>query len=102
MLAVIWNGKNQQGYKMALTDLILKQGQIIVMQNDISSAGVNTDIQPLLFGEVTRVSDLSLFYEAGNYVIFNPGGATKFTISGVNFFLTTEDKIYLKQPSIAP
>ena len=87
---------------MALTDLILKQGQIIVIQNDISSAGISQDIQPFLFGEVTRVNDLSTFYQAGNYVLFNPEGATKFTISGNNFFLTTEDKIYLTQPSIAP
>jgi hypothetical protein len=65
---------------MALTDLILKQGQIIVIQNDISSAGISNK----------------------NYVLFNPEGATKFTISGNNFFLTTEDKIYLTQPSIAP
>jgi len=87
---------------MALTDLILKQGQIIIIQNDISSAGINNDIQPFLFGEVTRVSDVSLFYEVGNYVMFDPDGATKFTISGNNFFLTTEDKVYLTQPSIAP
>ena len=87
---------------MALTDLILKQGQIIIIQNDISSAGINNDIQPFLFGEVTRVSDVSLFYEVSNYVMFDPDGATKFTISGNNFFLTTEDKVYLTQPSIAP
>ena len=87
---------------MALTDLILKQGQIIIIQNDISSAGINNDIQPFLFGEVTRVSDVSLFYEVSNYVMFDPDGATKFTISGNNFFLTTVDKVSLTQPSIAP
>ena len=84
---------------MAYTDdLILKKGQIIITQSSGGTiSNFNLDNSPLLFGTVQKTSDLSELYTVGDTVLFDPTGATKFSISVTKYFLTTEDKVYTRE-----
>ena len=53
------------------------------------------DNSPFLYGIVQRVSDLSDMYAIDDYVLFDAGNATKFTLNGDYYYLTTEDNVYL-------
>lgn len=81
---------------MALSDLTLKKGQLILTQT--SGAVVELDNSPFLYGSIVSIADLSDMYVAGDAVLFDPLGSTTFSISGTNFYLTTEDKVYWKEP----
>lgn len=81
---------------MALADLTLKKGQLILTQT--TGAEVDLDNSPFLFGTVVAIADLSDMYEIADVVLFDPTAATKFQISGTDFFLTTEDKVYWEEP----
>lgn len=81
---------------MALSDLTLKKGQLILTQT--SGAEVELDNSPFLYGSIVSIADLSDMYVIGDVVLFNPISSTTFQISGTNFYLTTEDKVYWKEP----
>lgn len=81
---------------------ILKKGQIILSQNAYSASGMATDNSPFLFGFVQQVNDLSDSYHANDYIIFDASNALKFIFDGIYYYLTTEDKVYLTEPLIAP
>lgn len=81
---------------MALSDLTLKKGQLILTQT--SGAVVELDNSPFLYGSIVSIADLSDMYVVGDVVLFDPIGSTTFSISGTNFYLTTEDKVYWKEP----
>jgi hypothetical protein len=78
---------------MTLSDLILEKGQIMLMQTLLED--VVLDNSPFLYGIVQRVSDLSDMYAIDDYVLFDAGNATKFTLNGDYYYLTTEDNVYL-------
>ena len=80
---------------MALVDLTLKKGQLVLTQT--LSAETELDNSPFLFGTISSIASLSDMYLVGDNVLFNPENSTKFSISGNNFYLTTEDKVYWKE-----
>lgn len=85
---------------MALSDLILNKGEVIVI---LSSSYY--DIVPaeggkaLSFGSIQRVSDLS-DYTVGNVVMFDIKNATPFMIiSGQTFYIVNEENIRFTEPT---
>jgi hypothetical protein len=92
---------------MALDGFILKKGQIVITIDTTSASGMQLTSSSLSYAYVEKVSALSDMYIAGDYVIFNTADAINFTfdetgIGLVSYWLTTEDKIYLTEPLIAP
>jgi hypothetical protein len=87
---------------MALTDFVLKKEQVVVTVDVTSASGMDLFTSIFNYAYVEKVSDLSDMYSVGDYVIFDPTDATKFTFEGVFYYLTTESKIYLTEPFIAP
>lgn len=97
---------------MALSGFILKKGQVVVTRMQYSASGANVQNQDLSFGYVEKVNDLCDMYKVGDYVMFDPTGALNFVystgniISGVEIFaqysLTSEDKLLLIEPYVAP
>ena len=83
---------------MALSDLTLKKGQVILTQTDGSVATL--DNSPFIYGSIVSIANLSDMYVVGDVVLFDPMGSTKFSISGSNFFITTEDKLYWEEPLV--
>jgi hypothetical protein len=86
---------------MTVTDLILKNKQIIVTETS-NDAEFQPDNSALLFGEVAVVNDLTEMYTVGDRVYFDASDSRKFLLNDVLYYLTTEDKIYLTYPYIAP
>lgn len=82
---------------MAAIDIILNAGQIVLSQST-SWTGIVLDDSPLLFGSVEVINDLTDRFEVGNNVLFDPTNATKFSYSGIEYFLTTEDKVFFQEP----
>jgi hypothetical protein len=78
---------------MTLSDLILEKGQIVLSQAVLELAPV-LDNSPFLYGSVQRVSDLSDMYTIDDTVLFDAGTATKFSLDGGYYYLTTEDNVY--------
>jgi len=91
---------------MALTDFILKKGQVVLTQQAISASGMNVSSSSLTYGYVQKVNDLCDMYKVGDYVIFDTSESINFTFleSSVLLYycLTTEDKVYLIEPLILP
>lgn len=92
---------------MALDGFILKKGQVVVTVDTASASGMLLGSSSLSYAYVEKVSALSDTYIVGDYVIFNTADAISFTfneegIGLIMYFLTTEDKIYLTEPFIAP
>jgi hypothetical protein len=85
---------------MILSDLILKKGEIMLTQTIIE--GTVLDNSPFLYGIVQRVSDLSDMYAIDDYVMFDAGTATKFSLDGEYYYLTTEDNVYLTFINVTP
>lgn len=82
---------------MAVTDLILKAGQIILTET-ANDSEFQPDNSSFTFGEVVSVNELTDMYTVGDRVYFDGVASTKFNISGVVYYLTTEDKVYLTYP----
>ena len=82
---------------MAVSDLILKVGQIILIETD-NDSGFQPDNSSLLFGEVVSVNQLTNLYTVTDRVYFDSSTSQKFNISGIAYYLTTEDKVYLTYP----
>ena len=86
---------------MALSDLILKKGQIILQQVALEGAPL-LDNSPFLNGLISQTSALSDMYRDGDYVVFDAGTSTKFTYEDEFYYLINESDIYLTQPAPAP
>lgn len=87
---------------MALSDLILSKGQIIVILSSGSSTGLVPPEggQALNFGTVQKVYDTSDKTTVGQNVVFNPDEAIQFMIiSGTTFYVINEDNIRIKEPT---
>jgi hypothetical protein len=81
---------------------ILKKGQLVISENALSASGMIAYNTPFLYGQVQQVNELCDLYKADDYVMFDASNAIQFTFSGVFYYLTTEDKVYLTEPYIAP
>lgn len=78
---------------MALSDIILPAGQIIVIKSS-STLSLNSNGVALNFGTVQRVNNLCDITTVGSSVMFNEAKATPFMIiSGQIFYLVNEDDI---------
>lgn len=78
---------------MALTDIALGKGKVIVMLSDSYSGMVGNGVS-LNFGTVQRVNQLSDKTTVGQSVLFNIEKATPFMIiSGQTFYLVDEADI---------
>jgi hypothetical protein len=86
---------------MTITDFILKNKQIIITETG-NDAEFQPDNSALLFGEVVAVNDLTEFYTVGDRIYFDAGDSRKFLLNDVLYYLTTEDKVYLTYPYVAP
>jgi|694.fasta_scaffold16404_3 hypothetical protein len=86
---------------MTVTDFILKNKQIIITETG-NDAEFQPDNSALLFGEVVAVNDLTEFYTVGDRIYFDAGDSRKFLLNDVLYYLTTEDKVYLTYPYVAP
>lgn len=88
---------------MALNEFILQKGQILVQQVSMSGAKeeniVILDNSPFLNGKVSKVNDLSDKYTLDDYIVFDAGQATKFSLNGEYYYLIEENKVYLTQPT---
>ena len=89
---------------MALSDLILKKGEVVVLLsasiNDIVAADGGV---ALSFGTVQRVFETSDKTTVGDSVMFNIKSATPFmVISGNTFYLIKEDDIRFTETVISP
>lgn len=93
---------------MALDNFILKKGQVVVTQDVSSASGMNATSNSITYGYVEKVSDLSDMYAVGDYIIFNAADSVNFTFyetalsATILYCLTTEDKLFLIEPYIAP
>jgi len=78
---------------MALTDITLDKGKVIVMLSDSYSGMVGSGVS-LNFGTVQRVNQLSDKTTVGQSVLFDIKKATPFMIiSGQTFYLVDEADI---------
>lgn len=78
---------------MALTDIILPKGKVIVTKS-ASSASINPTGKALNFGYVQRVNDLCDVTLVGGSVWFDEKKSIPFmVISGTTFYLVNEDDI---------
>ena len=85
---------------MALTDIILEKGKIIVILSDSYSGMVGTDVA-FNFGTVQRVNDLCDVTTVGSSVMFNITKAVPFMIiSGQTFYLVDEE--YISSSEVIP
>lgn len=87
---------------MALPDFVLKKGQLAVTLDTVSASGMILSNTILTYAYVEKVNDLCDIYKVGDYVIFDPTDAVKFSFDNVFYYLTTESKTYLTEPLIAP
>jgi hypothetical protein len=87
---------------MALTDFILKKGQIVMTTDVYSASGMFLSAPPFTYGYVEKVNDLCDSYKVGDYVIFDPTKAIKFTFDNVYYYLIEEQYALLIEPFIAP
>lgn len=83
---------------MALADIILSRGQMIVVlsQSSLGIVAVNTGLN---FGSVQAINQLSDKFAVGDSVLFDSGLATTFMIiSGQVFYLVNENQASFKEP----
>lgn len=85
---------------MALPDLTLNKGQIILTQT--VPYGIVLDNSAFQFGDVAIINDLSDRFTVGQKVLYDPAGSLRFNYDSVDYFLTTEDKIFFIDNSIVP
>lgn len=86
---------------MALTDIVLDKGKVILILSD-SYSGMVSAGEALNFGIVQRVNQLSDKVTVGQSVLFNKTNAIPFMIiSGQTFYLVDEADI-LSSETIAP
>ena len=84
---------------MALSDLVLSKGEVIVISSD-SKLGIISDGKDLMFGVVQRVNDLCDITAVGDSVMFNVNRATPFMIvSGQLFYLIQEQYLSFSEPT---
>ena len=86
---------------MALSDLILKKGQLVLQQVVFEGTPV-LDNSPFLNGVISNANDLSDMYRGGDYVVFDAGTSTKFTYDDEFYYLINENDVFLTQPAPAP
>jgi len=77
-------------------DIVLHKGQILLTQTS-SSLAIQTDNTAFFYGLVALINDLSEMYVVGDSVLFDPTGATILKYSTVDYYLTTENKVYFKE-----
>jgi len=82
---------------MAAPNIILEKGYILLHQIAESKIGITMTNNNFLFAEAVSVNDLSDKYNLGDFVLFNPLGATLMVYDEATYFLTTEDKIIFKE-----
>jgi hypothetical protein len=82
---------------MAAPNIILEKGYILLHQIAESKIGIIMTNNNFLFAEAVSVNDLSDKYNLGDFVLFNPLGATLMVYDEATYFLTTEDKIIFKE-----
>lgn len=83
---------------MALSDVILPRGKIIVILSDSVYGLAATGEQALNFGSVQKVNQLTDAVTVGQIVLFDVTKATPFYIvSGVKFYMVDEDDISLTE-----
>lgn len=89
---------------MAISDLILKPGQILITANQSSAKGISLDNSSFIFGNVAKACEISDYYTAGDYVMFNPKdtSVTKILDGSTLYYLTNERNVYLTENYIAP
>lgn len=85
---------------MALPDIVLNKGQICLTQTTPYS--IELDNSGFQFGTVAVVNDLCDMYSVGQVVLYDPQFSTRFRFDSVEYFLTTEDKIFFIDNSFAP
>lgn len=86
---------------MALSDLILKKGQLVLQQVVFEGTPI-LDNSPFLNGVISNANALSDMYRGGDYVVFDAGTSTKFTYDDDFYFLINENDVFLTQPAPAP
>lgn len=85
---------------MALSDLILNKGEIVVALSD-STLGLNADGIALTFGTVQIVNDLCDVVSVGNSIWFDIKNALPFVvISGTTFYKLREEYITGREPTV--
>lgn len=91
---------------MGLGNFILKKDQILLEEVSMEDAKDDDililDNSPFLNGKVAKVSALSDMYNVDDYIVFDAGTSTKFTLNGGYYYLVEEDKVYLTQPTPIP
>jgi co-chaperonin GroES (HSP10) len=87
---------------MALDDFILKKNQIVLTKDTFSASGMLLSNTVLTYGYVEKINDLCDFYQVGDYVIFDPTNAVKFSYDSVFYYLLDEKDVWLIEPFIAP
>lgn len=84
---------------MALTDIILNKGEVVVTLSG-STLGITANGVALNFGTVQLINDLCDTVSVGNQVWIDIDGAIPFMIvSGTVFYKITEDKVFGKETS---
>jgi len=81
---------------MAAPSLVLNRGQILLIQS-YSLNGIVLTNNDYIFTTVVAVNSLSELYSVGDYLTFNPLGATLLSYDSVTYYLTTEDKVIFKE-----
>ena len=86
---------------MALSDLILKKGQVVLQQVTLEGAPLLNN-SPFLNGVISNANALSDMYRGGDYVVFNATTSTSFTYEDEFYYLINENDVFLTQPAPAP
>lgn len=81
---------------MAAPSLVLNRGQILLIES-YSLNGIVLTNNDYIFTTVVSVNSLSELYQVGNFVTFDPSGATLLIFDNSTYYLTTEDKIIFKE-----
>lgn len=85
---------------MALPDIVLNKGQIVLTQT--TPVSIELDNSGFQFGTVAIINDLCDRYTVNEVVLYDPAGSTRFKFDNVEYFLTTEDKVFFIDNSAAP
>lgn len=74
----------------------LPKGSIILLESE-SKLNLQPSDNASMYGEVYQISTLCENYSVGDFVLFNPAGSARLLNGGDTYFLTTEDKLSLKE-----
>lgn len=78
---------------MAITDIILQYPQILVRQTSgsIGSLGISVDVDIYSWGIVEKVYETSDRTTVGYSILFKTPEAPLFTVSGVKYYIISEE-----------